>query len=385
MRVAIEAASLSLSSGGLARYTSELSLALARCFPDDEFFLISDQAFPHAGPRARQSEMRRRSAQCDGAPLVALGAGARDGPAGRRPGPRTRFRRALSPAAAQRAHPARSLAVDGPALASRRPSRPPAHSGAVRTRPRHHGDHSRREGAARGHRALPPAAGSRGGGAGSRGSLVPSAWRPRRRRPTSSSWARWSRARISRCCWKPGAKCAAITRWTWCSPGAAAPTLPKFIRSPACALAGEVADSELPALYSGALAFVYPSLYEGFGLPVLEAMQCGAPVIASRAVEEAAGDAAIYADTPRELARRWRPGVAPRTRGRHAPAFPGARPRILLGTDRPADPSGLRGGKGPLWSVSLSMQPLPTVAARCPSSRAQDPVRERSPSATHAT
>src|SRR5579863_2049804 len=45
MRVAIEAASLGLSSGGLARYTGELSLALARCFPDDEFFLISDQPF----------------------------------------------------------------------------------------------------------------------------------------------------------------------------------------------------------------------------------------------------------------------------------------------------------------------------------------------------
>ena len=46
--------------------------------------------------------------------------------------------------------------------------------------------------------------------------------------------------------------------------------------SPACALLGEVPDPELPELYSGALAFVYPSLYEGFGLPVLEAMQCGA-------------------------------------------------------------------------------------------------------------
>src|ERR1700687_3790190 len=45
MRVAIEAASLSLSSGGLARYTSQLSLALAHCFPEDEFFLVSDQPF----------------------------------------------------------------------------------------------------------------------------------------------------------------------------------------------------------------------------------------------------------------------------------------------------------------------------------------------------
>ena len=50
MRVAIEAASLSLSSGGLARYTSQLSMALARCFPEDEFFLISDQAFRMPSP-----------------------------------------------------------------------------------------------------------------------------------------------------------------------------------------------------------------------------------------------------------------------------------------------------------------------------------------------
>src|ERR1035438_6764234 len=46
MRVAVEATALGTGTGGLARYTRELSLALARCFPDDEFFLISDQSFP---------------------------------------------------------------------------------------------------------------------------------------------------------------------------------------------------------------------------------------------------------------------------------------------------------------------------------------------------
>jgi glycosyltransferase involved in cell wall biosynthesis len=61
---------------------------------------------------------------------------------------------------------------------------------------------------------------------------------------------------------------------------------------------GGVREAELPALYSGAIAFVYPSLYEGFGLPVLEAMQCGATVITSRdpAIMEVSGDAAVHVD-----------------------------------------------------------------------------------------
>ncbi|MEM9264992.1 MAG: glycosyltransferase family 1 protein [Cyanobacteria bacterium P01_F01_bin.13] len=61
---------------------------------------------------------------------------------------------------------------------------------------------------------------------------------------------------------------------------------------------GYVPDEELNAIYNGAAAFVFPSLYEGFGLPVLEAMQAGVPVISSNATSlpEVAGDAAILID-----------------------------------------------------------------------------------------
>jgi glycosyltransferase involved in cell wall biosynthesis len=60
----------------------------------------------------------------------------------------------------------------------------------------------------------------------------------------------------------------------------------------------DVDDAELAALYAGAVALVFPSLYEGFGLPCLEAMTCGTPVIASRAgsLAEVIGDAAIAVD-----------------------------------------------------------------------------------------
>ena len=73
---------------------------------------------------------------------------------------------------------------------------------------------------------------------------------------------------------------------------------------------GRVSDGAVRALYENALCFVFPSFYEGFGIPPLEAMLCGCPVIVSDipALRETCGDAALYCDPhdPRSLAAQIR-------------------------------------------------------------------------------
>jgi glycosyltransferase involved in cell wall biosynthesis len=101
---------------------------------------------------------------------------------------------------------------------------------------------------------------------------------------------------------------------------------PCLEQQPGLRLLGEVDDEELARLYNGALAVVYPSFYEGFGLPVIEAMSCGTAVVASRdpALVEVCGGAAIHVDAGdahgwakvmRALAEKPQLAVAWRERG----------------------------------------------------------------------
>jgi glycosyltransferase involved in cell wall biosynthesis len=318
MRVAIEAASLALSSGGLARYTTELSLALARAFPGDEFFLISDQPFrmpPSAPPNLKRGGGPRNAIDRRwwlwgiAREMDRLGADVVHGPDFAVPylpsRPSVLTLHDLSPwmdaawhsAAGRVAHRTPALLELGIATMIVTPGERVRAQAIERFRLRPERVVAVPEAAAPWFRPVETApAAPRAGETGCPTKTAPAApyflfvgtLEPRKNLPALvEAWREMRRhhavdlllAGRRRADWNP---------------------VPE---EPGLRYLGEVPDQNLPALYSGALALVYPSHYEGFGLPILEAMQCGAGVIASRAVEETAGGAADYADTPGEMAR----------------------------------------------------------------------------------
>jgi glycosyltransferase involved in cell wall biosynthesis len=336
MRVAIEAASLALSSGGLQRYTSELSLALARCFPADEFYLTSDQ--PFRMPSGDRPNLKR-----GGGPANAL------------------ERRWWLWGLAREMRRLHADLVHGPDFAvpyiSGRPSVLTLHDLSPWMDRRWHGDAARVR-----HRTpillemgiatmvITPSESVR------KQAMERFRLRPERVVAVPEAAAPWfapvEPAPVELAPVEPGTPrnrryflfvgtleprknlAALVQAWREVRrdharehavrlvlAGRRRADYPPLPDEPGLEILGEIPDEQLPALYSGALVFVYPSFYEGFGLPVLEAMQCGACVIASRAVAEAAGDAAIYADGPAELARSMRdllehPERAPEWRAR---------------------------------------------------------------------
>jgi glycosyltransferase involved in cell wall biosynthesis len=300
MRVAIEAASLALTSGGLARYTSELSLALARAFPEDHYYLTSDQPFrmPENAPEnlergggplnaierrwwlwGLERELRRLNADLIHGPDFAVPY------LSQRPSVLTLHD--LSPwmdegwhrdaARVRRRTPV--LLEMGLATMVITPSEVVRRQAIERFRLEPSRVVAIPEAAAPWLRPSTPAPGKY--------FLFVGTLEPRKNLDTLLK--AWREVR------RKHAVDLVIA-------GRRRADAPEIAPEPGLRLAGEVADAELAELYSGAVAFVYPSLYEGFGLPVLEAMQCGAPVIASRAVREAGGEAAYYADGGRELA-----------------------------------------------------------------------------------
>jgi glycosyltransferase involved in cell wall biosynthesis len=303
--VAIEAASLALSSGGLARYTSELSLALAREFPDDEFILLSDQPFrmpapapPNlkrgGGPRNAidrrwwlwgiQSEMSRLRADLVHGPDFAVPY------IPRRPSVLTIHD--LSPwmdrnwhHAADRVRRRTPLLLDlGIATMIITPGETVRKQAIERFRLRPERVVAVPEAAASWLRPVE-------GASATPYFLFVGTLEPRKNLPVLLE------------AWRAVRHEHAIDLVL---AGRRRADAPEIAEEPGLRLAGEVPDEELAALYSGALAFVYPSLYEGFGLPVLEAMQCGACVIASRAVAEAGGNAPLYADGAEDLVAAMR-------------------------------------------------------------------------------
>lgn len=302
MNVALDATPLILSSGGLVRYVTELSLALAAEFPDDMYSLLSDQPFdtPAGAPR----NLTRW-------------------PASGRRWWLHGVRKAIRNSGAQVFHGANfevPYLGNTPAILTIHdlsPWRDPAwHNGAERVRRRTPwlirlgratviltvSEAVRKEVIDRFHvrpdtvRAVPLAASSAFKPAPPEAPpperpyfLFVGTLEPRKNIPALiEAW------RATRSDTRADLVIAGRVRSGFIPPS----------ESEGLRILGEIPDSELPRLYSNALACVYPTHYEGFGLPVLEAMQCGCPVITSKdpAVTEVAAGAALQAANASEVA-----------------------------------------------------------------------------------
>lgn len=320
MRIALDATALILTSGGLHRYVTELSVALARAFPEDEYLLLSDQKFelPRAAPpnlmKAATAPAARRwwlmglpRALRETAAQVFHGTNFEVPYAGKTPAILTIHD--LSPwRNPEWHHAAERVRRRTPWLVRfRRAEIILTVSEAVRREIiSHFGVKPESV------RAVPLAAASFFQPVEVSmpdkpfflfvGTLEP-------RKNLHSLVDAWRATRG-----ETGAELTIVGR-----------SRKDFVPPEPCVglnLLGEVPDCDLPRLYSQALAFVYPTHYEGFGLPVLEAMQCGCPVITSHdpAVTEVAGGAAIHAGSVSEIAEALRrvaadPGLREELRG----------------------------------------------------------------------
>ncbi len=290
MRVALDATPLVEPSGGIRRYVTELHRALCECFPADEFHLISDQLQPPARWIERrwwlvgvQKELARRRVEVFhgtdfSVPYLPLRPSVMTlhdlspwlNPAWHSQAGRIRrrtpflLRLGLATMVVTHSEAVRRQAIDRFRL----------HPSRVVAVPLAAARHLRRTG--------PPEGGY---------FLYVGTLEPRKNLPALVEAWRLVRRRYPVRLILAGRK------------RADAPEIP-----PAAGLEvlGKVEEDRLAELYSGALACVYPSLYEGFGLPVLEAMQCGAAVLASKdpAITELAEGAAalIEADDVRAWA-----------------------------------------------------------------------------------
>ncbi|HLY19105.1 MAG TPA: glycosyltransferase family 1 protein [Bryobacteraceae bacterium] len=304
MRAAIDATPLTLASGGLRRYAVELSVALAESFPQDEYFLVSDQPFqmPHIAPlNLRRGGGPRHPAERRwwlwglDRELHRLSAGIFHGTdfavpyVPRRPSVLTLHD--LSPwmdvswhSEADRVRQRTPLLIGlGLATMIVTPSE------AVRKQAieqfRIHPDRIR---------AIPHAASA--------------CFRPRPAPPAPPYFLYAGtlepRKNIAGLisAWRDVHQLHAVDLVL---AGRRRSDFAQLSPEPGLQVIGEVSDARLAELLAGTVAFVYPSFYEGFGLPVLEAMQCGACVITSRdpAISEVAGGAAIQAASQAELVR----------------------------------------------------------------------------------